>query len=451
MSKTSKIISSALLASIALTACQTQFNSPLVAQRNSSPSFNNYSNYTSYSNPLTGKHVSGQMIVKFRKNASFASVQGTLKAHSLRHLKSIGRTEFGINLVKIESDKSLAQTIVDVRKDPNVLYAEPNGIVSLPRLSHRAVPGFRASKAAYPNDKMFERQYSHYMTSSQEGWKINKGSEDVVLAVVDTGIDTGHPDLKDKLVPGYDTIDNDTNPHDGQGHGTHCAGIAAAIADNKIGVAGYAPNVKVMPVRVLNNYGSGTWESVANGIIWAAENKADVISMSLGGPSNSEAVADAVKLALEKDSVVIAAMGNDGDETKSYPAAVPGVIAVGATDSLDRKARFSQYGDWISVSAPGVDILSTFPTYRTQMPGKKYGSISGTSMATPAVAGVAALIRSQWPEMDHLQVRAQLEQGVDDLGPKGFDKYYGHGRINVKKALTPVDGRVQSLRRARRR
>jgi subtilisin family serine protease len=139
--------------------------------------------------------------------------------------------------------------------------------------------------------------------------------------------------------------------------------------------------------------------------------------------------------------MVVAATGNGASNRKSYPAAYPGVVAVGATDNQDQRARFSQYGEWVSVTAPGVDILAAFPTYASGMPGKDYGAISGTSMATPAVAGLAALVRSQYPQLKQADVKKHMELTSDDQGDKGFDIYYGHGRINVARALATPPGR----------
>ncbi|PIQ27799.1 peptidase S8 [bacterium (Candidatus Blackallbacteria) CG17_big_fil_post_rev_8_21_14_2_50_48_46] len=380
--------------------------------------------------------IPGEIIVRFKPGVSVSSTQSVLSTLRLSSVQTLGLPHLGIQLVKAPAANT-AQAIDALRKNPSVLYAEPNGIISLS--PEQAVP-YQISREGdapgFPNDEMFEKQYAHKLTSSQKGWEIQKGNPDLLLAIVDTGVDLKHPDLAAKLVKGYDFVDKDEDPNDGQGHGTHCAGISAAITNNQIGVAGYAPGVKVLPVRVLDNRGSGSWADVASGIMWAADNGAKVISLSLGGGSDSQLVGDAVKHAISKDAVVVAAMGNSGREQKSYPAAYPGVVAVGATDSNDTRANFSQYGPWISVSAPGVGILSTFPTYASGMPSKDYGSISGTSMATPAVAGLAALVRSQWPDLKQEQVKAHLEATTDDRGDVGFDKYYGHGRINVLKALS---------------
>lgn len=376
--------------------------------------------------------VPGEIVVRYKQGINIQSRSQTLSQLRLSSVSTIGRPEMGMELVRTQGGMAAQSAITALRSNPNVLYAEPNYVVKLsPEMAGQAVAPVRSEG---PNDEFFAQQYAHKVSNSVAGWAINSGSPDVTIAIVDTGVDLKHPDLVDKIVAGRDVVDSDDQAMDGHYHGTHCAGIAAATTNNKVGIAGFAPNVKIMPVRVLDNNGSGTSADVANGIIWAADHGAQVISMSLGGPSNPQIKKDAVDYALSKDAVLVAAMGNRGDGSQIFPAAQPGVLSVGATDINDKRASFSQYGTWISVSAPGVNILSTFPTYNTS--GKKnYGSISGTSMATPAVAGVVALIRSQNPKLNRKEVQAQLERGTDDLGDPGYDVYYGHGRINVAKAL----------------
>jgi subtilisin family serine protease len=391
----------------------------------------------------------GEYIVRMKSGASAAAAfsQGGLRAMNLQ-AQPVGNPALGINLVRSASLRAAGtndggQTLAALRSNPAVLYAEPNVIVKL-NLPAATEPAPReTAPQAFPNDPMFEKQYAHQKIQSQKGWEIEQGNKDLILAIVDTGVDYKHPDLAAKLLPGYNTVDGNATVEDGNGHGTHCAGIASAITNNGVGVAGVAPNVKVLPVQVLSKEGYGSYESVANGIIWAADHGAKVISMSLGGPSSSAVITDAVNHALSKDAMLIAAMGNDGNSSVSYPAGVPGVMAVGATDSNDKIARFSQYGKHNSVAAPGVNILSTFPTYATGMPGISYGSISGTSMATPAVSGLAALVRSKYPQLNAAQVKAHIEATSDDLGTPGFDVYYGHGRINVFKAMSTAPGAVR--------
>lgn len=397
-------------------------------------------------------HVPGEYLVKLKPGASAQALtaqSGQFSAMSGMQTQPVGSTQSGIVLMKagagVMSAAAEGQTLQALRSNPAVLYAEPNHIVKLndPQGATPPAPPTPPQSASAPNDPLYSQQWHHQNIQSEAGWAVTQGNKDFVLAIVDTGVDTEHPDLHDKLLPGYNTVDNTPAVHDGNGHGTHCAGIAAAITNNGVGVAGVAPDVKILPIQVLSAQGYGSYASVAAGIIKATDMGAKVISMSLGGPSSSQVITDAVEHALSNDVLLVAAMGNDAhcsDDNpcarKSYPAAVPGVMAIGATDSSDKIARFSQAGDWISVSAPGVNILSTFPTYSTQMPATNYGSISGTSMATPAVSGLAALVRSKFPELNAAQAKAQIEATADDEGPAGFDILYGHGRINVARALS---------------
>jgi subtilisin family serine protease len=217
---------------------------------------------------------------------------------------------------------------------------------------------------------------------------------------------------------------------DDQGHGTHVAGTIGAGRGNG-GVVGVAPGVSLLAVKVLGGDGSGTNESVANGIVYAADQKVDVISMSLGGPGKSRVIEDAVKYAIGKGVLVVAAMGNENTESPSYPAAIPGVMAIGATTNRDIRSPFSNYGKHISVSAPGSDILST-------MPGGRYEALSGTSMATPHVSGLAALVKSAFPDLSAAELRTRIERSADDLGDRGFDKYFGIGRINARRAVSAL-------------
>jgi len=380
--------------------------------------------------------VPGQIVLRYKPGVAPQSRDLALQQIKLTRLRSLGNPELGLELAQVQAGISTEAALMALRNQPQIAYAEPNFVVNMPKIQPQtqAAPP-QANLGIFPNDPMFRQQYAHKVSSSELGWRKSKGSEKVVIAIIDTGVDLKHPDLASKIVPGFDFVDKDDQAIDGHGHGTHCAGIAAAVTDNEVGVAGFAPNVGIMPIRVLDDNGSGSSADVAEGILWAADHGAQVISMSLGSSSFSQAKEDAVKYALNKEISLVAAMGNDGNKSKIYPAAQTGVIAVGSTDARDKRSYFSNYGTWISVTAPGSDILSTFPTYGADGL-KDYGSISGTSMATPAVAGVVALIRSEFPHLKGKDVRAQLEWGTDDLGEKGYDHFYGHGRINLDKALT---------------
>ncbi|MEV3853888.1 S8 family peptidase [Streptomyces sp. NPDC050095] len=242
-----------------------------------------------------------------------------------------------------------------------------------------------------------------------DAWKTSKG-DDTVIAVVDTGADLDHPDLKGRFVDGYDFVDDDTEPKDMNGHGTHVSGIAAAHTDNGVGIAGGAPDAKLMEVRVLGADGSGSNANITKGIVWAADHGADVINLSLGeGKLMSNLLQGgilnkAIQHAHDKGAVVVAAAGNDGADTQPYKVDTP-VLVVGASDQDGKPASFSNFGAEQAVSAPGVDILSTLPTYRTKESLKNtsgYGDLSGTSMASPYVSALAALLHQQGLEPDEI-------------------------------------------------
>jgi type VII secretion-associated serine protease mycosin len=288
-----------------------------------------------------------------------------------------------------------------------------------------------------PNDPDYPQQWGMAKVQAPAAWDATTGERQAVtVAVIDTGVDLTHPDLAPHLVPGVDFIKAADKGRDGNGHGTHVAGVIGAVANNGQGVAGMNWGARVMPVRVMSADGSGADVDIADGIRWAADNGAKVLNLSLGGYDNSETIRTAVDYAIGKGCLVVAAMGNDASSEPAYPAASPGVLAVGATNQQDERASFSNSGSWMSVSAPGVGIFSTLPTYATKIPHKKpYGPLSGTSMAAPLVAGLASLVWSRHPEWTAEQVRQRIEQSADDLGDKGKDPTFGHGRINAMAAL----------------
>ncbi|MCF2137373.1 MAG: S8 family serine peptidase [Candidatus Thorarchaeota archaeon] len=274
----------------------------------------------------------------------------------------------------------------------------------------------------------------------------NVAGTGVNVAILDTGIDYTHPDLDAVYKGGYDFVDDDSDPKDQNGHGTHCAGIVAA-EDNGDGVIGVAPKASIYAVRVLDAYGSGSTSDIIAGIDWAIDHNMDVISMSLGGGGFDSAFNDAINRAYDAGIVVVAASGNDGKESISYPAAYDNAIAVGAIDSSHNLADFSNYGPEQEVVAPGVDIYSTMPTYTVTLNywwygghSKNYDTMSGTSMATPMVAGVVALILSANPDLTPAEVRDILHTTSIDLGSSGWDKYFGYGEVNAKAAVDNAGG-----------
>lgn len=281
-----------------------------------------------------------------------------------------------------------------------------------------------------PNDLLFsEYQWNLPVIETNRAWKLSKGSDDVIVAVVDTGVDLRHPDLNGRLLEGYNAIEPDEKPYDDVGHGTHVAGIIAANVNNNEGIAGMMWGGKILPVKALDNSGAGTSYSVAEGIIWATDRGAKVINLSLGNYADAQFLHEAVKYAYDRDVVLIAATGNDNTERPGYPAAYPEVLAVSATDYQLQRASFSNYGDYVDVMAPGESIASTYPD-------NQYAALSGTSMACPHVTALAALIRSVNPDLRNTEVMDLIRSNVIDLGPTGRDKDYGYGQIDVYSALS---------------
>ncbi|MFQ5716432.1 MAG: S8 family peptidase [Nitrospinales bacterium] len=266
----------------------------------------------------------------------------------------------------------------------------------------------------------------------------------VQVAVLDTGIDEGHPDLKGNIRGGVNFVAKDprknevdpTKWRDENGHGTHVAGIIGA-EDNDIGVVGVAPDVSFLAVRVLDNRGFGLVSAVISGIEWAINHETRVINMSLGLDMDIQALHDAVDAAHGAGIVVVAAAGNSGDgigttDEVSFPAKYTSVIAVAATDSADITPFWSAEGQEIELAAPGVDIPSTWK-------GGKYKTLSGTSMASPHVAGVAALMLARFPGSSPNEVRLMLQGAADDLPPAGFDNFSGHGLVDAEESVTGVE------------
>jgi subtilisin family serine protease len=293
----------------------------------------------------------------------------------------------------------------------------------------------------WTTDPSFGLQGDMAVIHAQTAWlacPANTGAGTTV-AIIDTGVDLDHPDLAaNVLLTGYDFVDYDVTPEDGNGHGTNVAGIAAA-ALNGIGVSGVAPSAKILPVRVLDDYGSGYTSDVANGVIYAAD-RAQVLNLSLGSVYPNTTLQNAINYAVTtKGRLVVAASGNCGDSyypyngcsyqnQPAYPAAYSNVLAVAATTNADNRASFSTAGSYVDVAAPGYQIYNTYM-------GNSYYAESGTSQAAPHVAGLAALIWAKYPAYTAAQVWSRIISTAVDLGAVGTDTQFGAGRIDVKNAL----------------
>lgn len=308
--------------------------------------------------------------------------------------------------------------------------------------------------AVLPNDPGFndpQMRYGLDRVQAPAAWDVTFGSHEVVIAVVDSGVKLDHPAFAGRLVPGYDFVNQDAWADDDNGHGTHVAGIIAAAAGDGQGMAGLCPNCRIMPVKVLNQYNLGTWSYLAQGILFAADNGAQIINLSLGSTIPSQTLEAAVNYALAKGAILVAVAGNHGTETPFYPASLDGVLAVAATTIHDERWSRSAFGPHIDFAAPGEYIFSTYHDLNNPFGG--YAYMSGTSMAAPFVSALAGLILSLEPRLDRDTVVSAMRLGADDLGAPGWDPYFGYGRINAYATLmAPVPGlqeAVGSIRPAR--
>lgn len=286
---------------------------------------------------------------------------------------------------------------------------------------------YLARAAEVPDDPEYPLQWALPRLGAPEVWGLERGGG-ITIAVVDSGVDTAHPDLEANLLPGYNAIQPSAEPLDDHGHGTRMAGIAAARGFDAFGVIGLAPEARLLPVKALDASGHGTYADVARGIIEAVDRGARVVSLSLGGPVSSFTLSSAVDYAVSRGVVVVAAAGNAGNSVPTYPAAYPAAIAVGATDDDDRRASFSGYGPWLDLVAPGVGI-------RTTDLGGGFADSSGTSPATPLVAAAAALVIAAHPALQPAQISSLLTLTSRDVGPPGFDAQHGWGRVSALAAV----------------
>ena len=377
------------------------------------------------------------VIVKFKRSASAAQQTALATDAGLGTARDRVRK---LGAVVFATDAPAAAA-ARLERSALVAYAEPNRVLTT---------------QATPNDPLYVDLYGLHNTGqtggtadadidAPEGWDAAgmaafPATGGVKVGIVDTGIQTSHPDLQGKvancarsqgLLPIFSGTIQEGSCADDNGHGTHVAGTISANANNGQGVTGVAFNSPLAVCKALGGpLGTGSTSDVANCITWAHDKGAKVISMSLGGGASTtlkNAVDYAWKSGGANGSVLIAAAGNDGDSTQNYPAAYPNVVSVAATDNRDRRASFSNANADVEIAAPGVDVLSTYNN-------GGYTELSGTSMATPHVSGVAAIIRTRNPALTAAQVVAKLDASVDDLGAAGRDQSFGFGRVNLVKA-----------------
>jgi len=317
-----------------------------------------------------------------------------------------------IIVVKVPSDKDFSEILAKLQKDPNVLDAEPVYTKKLKEL---------------PQDPYMREQWYLNKIHMPEAWALGFGQSSVVVAVLDSGVNPNIPDLQGRILKGYDFVNNDNDPNDDNGHGTMVASIIAANANN-IGGVGLNWKVQILPVKVADQNGMVDEEDLINGIYYAIDHGADIINMSLGGPEASSLEEDALWEAYNKGLVSVASAGNDSSSTPNYPASYDTVMSVSALDQNDRLASFSNYGNWIDLAAPGVNILAVDKD-------DHYVLDDGTSFSAPMVTGIAAMIKSHHPDWLPNQIEWAIEKGTDKLGTIEWNDKNGYGRLNAYKAV----------------
>jgi thermitase len=379
------------------------------------------------------EYAPGQLLVRFRTPASSQRAVELLAAQGISRWRRI--EALNVEVLRLPPELPVEEAVTALGQMPEVAYAEPNYIL----------------RVAATQQAGAEDAWNLQQIQAPAAWDLLGDRQPVLLAVVDTGVDRTHSDLAGNIwtnpgeIPGngldddgngyvddtwgWDFYNGDNDPDDDFMHGTAVSSLAAGIQDGT-GVAGVCPWCKVVSVKVLGSTGSGTLDTVAQGVVYAADLGARVINLSLGAPAGSITLENAVDEAWSKGALVVAAAGNDGAEILFYPAAYAKAMAIAATNDQDRRACLSNYGqDFISVAAPGEAI-------ETAIPNQGYGTYSGTSLAAPHVSGLAGLLFSHEPSLSHADARARIESTAEDLGPAGTDAFYGTGRINAYRAVT---------------
>ncbi|UCE42267.1 MAG: peptidase S8 [Candidatus Aminicenantes bacterium] len=399
-----------------------------------------------------------RVLVKFNPTLSTQTIETTINAYQAKEIKRIPKLD--TYLLEIPANSTVEETVYALRLNPDVAHVSPDYKTFV-----TAVPK--------PRDNLFFRQYYLYNEGQEfhifglrgknradikalEAWEETKGDEQVVIAVIDSGIDFEHPDLAntdevEKISPnGYDFVNGDNDPSDDHGHGTFVSGLIAAKSNNGEGIAGVSWHSQILPLKAVESDGTGYVSWLVEAIRYAADNGADVISMSLGfslGPNEEvPSLEEALSYAKSKGLVVVAAAGNEGSSVL-YPAAYDEYcIAVAATDYNDSRPAWSNFGPEVDVAAPGATIWSLVPTWLEELylddyTLDPYGWGDGTSASAAIVSGCVALIMSIKPWLEPDEIMDIIRYSADDLNVSeypGKDEFIGYGRINLEKALVPI-------------
>ena len=402
---------------------------------------------------VSSQYVPDEVMVTFTEEpdaTEVANLQNTLGAvavREMRHAPHPINDPNGVHpLAKVRiftlpAGSDVLNAASQVENMPGIEYAHPN---------------WRIQLAFNPNDPRYNdgTQYGPQIVDAPGAWDITMGNNSVVVAVADTGLNFNHEDLQGLMwvntdeipgngidddgngyiddVNGWDTLNGDNTILDNNGHGSHVAGILAARTNNGTGMAGMA-QVTIMPIKVFSSSGGGTWEGLTESVYYAVDNGAQNYNISGGGGGGTGALSAAVVYAHDNNMPIVAAAGNFNSSSNFYPAAYPTVLAISGTDRFDNRYGSSNWGNWLDVAAPGVDVYSCW-----QGGSSSYNTITGTSMSTPHVCGLVALCLSVDPSLTPDEIRTLLRDNADDLGSPGFDVLFGYGRINAARTLAAI-------------
>jgi thermitase len=366
--------------------------------------------------PEGAPYVAGELLVAYEPGTSEEAEETVVRQSGARTLEDL-RGE--VRLVSFPA----------IRRQASEAVRERALARALEYLGHKA--GVEAVDYNYlrepyfiPNDPMLGNQWGLISTRFRGAWSDANGGT-AKVAIVDSGVNSKHPDIG-RIIAQRDFVEGDSVADDDNGHGTHVTGIAGALTDNGKGVAGGCFECELLIAKVMGPIGFTTDSRIVEGINWSVNHGADVVNLSLGGSGDSSVLRTAVNRAYSQGAVMVAAAGNEGTNVPQYPAAYSKVIAVSATTTDGRLARFSNRGDWVDLAAPGTDILSTSKS-------GGYHRMSGTSMSAPLVSGLAGLLASRGMSGD--SIRQRMLASAKDLGPAGDDPRFGHGRIDADNAV----------------
>jgi subtilisin family serine protease len=355
-------------------------------------------------------HVPGRLLAGRRQPVDGAVLARAWRMHQIVERRHV--PELGLHVLEVPEESADA-----VRRS-----LEATGLFDYVEPDYYAEPG------STPNDPSYVAQWHLSKIGGAQAWSLTTGSPGVVVALVDSGISAAHPDLASKIVPGWNFVRSNADTSDVTGHGTEVAGTVAAATNNGIGVAGVSWGSLVMPLVVVDKDSFAAYSDIAAAIQYAADHQVRVINVSIGGTASSSTLQNAVDYAWRRGAMVFAAAMNNGGSRPYYPAACSHAVAVAATDESDHAAAFSNFGSWVTLSAPGADILTT-------VDGGGYGFLNGTSFSAPIVAGVAALMLAANPQLGNDEIVSMLIASADPPPNGGFDPYLGWGRVNAGRAV----------------